>query len=732
MKRFYFVLICLLSLGITSLKAQPGSLDLSFNANGVGPNDVVRTIVTQNDGKILIGGDFTTYNGVSRSKLARLNSDGTLDTGFTIGTGVNPNGSVKSIALQADGKILVAGYITNFNGILTNMMLRLNSDGSRDNSFTSLATNVINAVAVQADGKILIGGVFTSYGGTMNINRIARLNANGTLDNTFNTGTACNATVTCLTIQSDGKIIAGGGFLQYNGTSVSGLVRINTDGSYNSRLVTCDAYVRSLAMQGSGVFEKIIVAGEFTTVSGLPVGRIVRLNLDGTVEGSFHTNAGTGFGQTVEQVAVNPDNGHIAAVGGFSTYKGSPIAFGVTRINANGAPQTDFNPGEAGADAGLVSVAIQADGKILVGGMQTTYNEQTSKHLSRLHTACFVNIPDANFKSYLLGNASINTTNDGEIECSEAAAFTGSIECASLSISDLKGIEAFTEISSLNCRDNQLSSLDLSKNTKLTYLNCSANQLSSLDLNTNTVLTEVHAGNNQLSALNTSALTALVKLTVGSNSIGSLNLSSNAAITQLECEANSLTALSLANLTNLKQLYCSNNQLSSLDLSAQSGLTELDCNTNQLSSLDIANGNNTNLVLLWTYNNSALECIKVDDESYSTANWTNGNVNNEDPYLYDASTSFSEDCSGSGSGTSVAKVNAEIKVYPNPAQASVNISLNEAATVSFYTALGEQVYSATLNAGMNRIELDQLKPGIYFVQTLAGEAHYKTVKLIIQ
>ena len=112
-----------------------------------------------------------------------------------------------------------------------------------------------------------------------------------------------------------------------------------------------------------------------------------------------------------------------------------------------------------------------------------------------------VNIPDANFKAYLVGNTAINTNGDSEIQVSEAAAFTGTINCSWMNISNLTGIEAFTALTTLYCHLNQLSSLDVSQNTALTYLDCEYNQLSSLDVSQNTALTVLQCGGNQLSSL---------------------------------------------------------------------------------------------------------------------------------------------------------------------------------------------------------------------------------------
>ena len=112
-----------------------------------------------------------------------------------------------------------------------------------------------------------------------------------------------------------------------------------------------------------------------------------------------------------------------------------------------------------------------------------------------------VNIPDANFKSYLVNNSAINTNGDSEIQVNEASAFTGKINCSGQSISNLRGIEAFTALTYLKCSNNELKSLDVSSNTALTYLKCSNKQLTSLDVSNNTALTELYCESSQLNCV---------------------------------------------------------------------------------------------------------------------------------------------------------------------------------------------------------------------------------------
>ena len=109
----------------------------------------------QSDGKILVGGTFFTYNGVSANRVIRLNSDGSVDNTFVTGTGFN--NYVLSIVIQSDGKILVGGGFTAYNGVSANRIIRLNSDGSIDNTFVTGTgfDNYVYSIAIQSDGKIL-------------------------------------------------------------------------------------------------------------------------------------------------------------------------------------------------------------------------------------------------------------------------------------------------------------------------------------------------------------------------------------------------------------------------------------------------------------------------------------------------------------------------------------------------------------------------------------------------
>ena len=170
-----------------------------------------------------------------------------------------------------------------------------------------------------------------------------------------------------------------------------------------------------------------------------------------------------------------------------------------------------------------------------------------------------VNIPDANFKAYLVGNTAINTNGDKEIQVIEASTFTDSIDCSEMNISNLRGIEAFTALTALYCGNNQLTSLDVSKNYALAYLWCSYNQLTNL-VSKNTALIELSCEGNQLTSLDLSKNTALTSLVCGFNQLTSLDISKNSALTYLTCEENQLKSLDASKNTALIELSCGGNK----------------------------------------------------------------------------------------------------------------------------------------------------------------------------
>ena len=370
-----------------------GTTDTTFTTNtGTAFNDAVNSVAIQSDGKLICGGVFSTFNGTTANGIVRLNSDGTRDTTFTTNTETVFNSVVNSIAIQSDGKIICGGFFTTFNNVTVNRIARLNSDGTRDTTFTTNTGTAFNgivySIAIQSDGKIVIGGFFTTFNGTT-VNRIVRLNSDGTLDTTFttNTGTAFGGIVYSIAIQSDGKIVCGGAFTTFNGTTVNRIVRLNSDGTRDTTFTTntgtaFNQAMRSIAIQSDG---KIICGGDFTTFNGVTVGRIVRLNSDGTRDTTFTTNTGTAFNSTVISIVIQSD-GKLIIGGGFSTFNGVTVNR-IVRLNSDGTLDTTFTTNTGTAFNSTVnSVAVQSDGKLIIGGGFSTFNGTTVNFIVRLNS----------------------------------------------------------------------------------------------------------------------------------------------------------------------------------------------------------------------------------------------------------------------------------------------------------------------------------------------------------
>jgi len=295
---------------------------------GTGFNSFINSKSIQSDGKVIVGGNFSTYQGLSANRIIRLNSDGSRDNSFDIGTGF-VGVTVSTIVIQFDGKIVIGGVFTEYNGTGVNYIVRLNSDGSIDNSFnigTGFASNTV-IITIQSDGKVIVGGNFTTYQG-LNANRIIRLNNDGSRDNSFNIGTGFNAVVHNISIQSDGKVIVGGGFSTYQGLSANRIIRLNSDGSIDNSFDTGTGFngsVYSKSIQSDG---KVIVGGGFSTYQGLSANKIIRLNSDGSIDNSFDT--GTGFNNNIYSTSIQSD-GKIIVGGDFTTYNGTSVNY-LTRL----------------------------------------------------------------------------------------------------------------------------------------------------------------------------------------------------------------------------------------------------------------------------------------------------------------------------------------------------------------------------------------------------------------
>jgi uncharacterized delta-60 repeat protein len=378
------IIILALCMITTNAIAQPGSNDHTFNTfddgtsvNG-GLTGYAFSTAIQADGKIIVVGGFSHFNGTLRNNITRLNTDGSLDAAFNPGTGFNQ--AARSLAIQADGKIIVVGNFSHFNGTLTEYIARLNSDGTLDTSFDPPGTGISGytySTAIQADGKIIVGGEFIDFNGTTR-NGIARLNSDGTLDTTFNPGTGFDSRVLSIAIQGDGKIMAGGRFHNFNGMARKNIARLNINGTIDTSFNpgtgfnmpgagTFNSYVYSTAIQVDG---KIVVGGLFNDFNGTAINFIARLNTNGTLDGAFNT--GTGFDGYIFSITIQAD-GKIIVGGDFTTFNGT-ARNNIVRLNTDGTLDTTFNTSGTGFNGNVRSTAIQTDGKIIAGGEFTRFD----------------------------------------------------------------------------------------------------------------------------------------------------------------------------------------------------------------------------------------------------------------------------------------------------------------------------------------------------------------------
>jgi uncharacterized delta-60 repeat protein len=387
-----FTLVALFLAQLSTLcfqsRGAAGDVDLSFDP-GSGVNGTVNAVAVQPDGKVIIAGEFTTVRGLFRTNIARLNADGSGDSSFVPVPQYYQQPSytdtypVYSLFLQPDGKLLVGSEFHNDG------LTRLNSDGSPDTNFNVNALAAISSftgflqpapvysIVVQVDGKI----IYAANG------IVLRLNSDGTLDNNF--ATIESVYVYRMASQSDGKVIISGYFLNTDTGPGYRLARLNTNGSFDSGFVwVTNSPSGSVVLQQDGKvlvssvyfgavyypFARLnpngtldatnnVTGGEVNFMARAPNGKVLisgttllRLNSDGTVDAGFQQGP-----RGVRAIAFQTD-GRMIIGGGFNIANGKRVA----RLSASGSVDGNFDPGE-GIDRPVSSMAVQADGKILLG-----------------------------------------------------------------------------------------------------------------------------------------------------------------------------------------------------------------------------------------------------------------------------------------------------------------------------------------------------------------------------
>lgn len=389
-------LFCALLCPAAGVRAAPGDVEGAFNALVSGTSgSSVYSAVPQADGRILVGGWFTSVSSVTRNNLARLIPSPSLDPAFSTGTNDPSSAAVRSLAVLADGRIVVAGEFRTLGDTPRGRIGLVGANGALDASFNPDANNFVYSSAVQPDGKILIGGTFTTVGGQSR-NRIARLHPDGTLDTAFNPDP--NNNVRIILVQDDGKILIGGNFTTVGISPRNRLARLHEDGTLDTAFnPNIEGTVYSATLLNDG---RIIAGGTFLTAGGMPRLNIVRLTPAGLIDDTFNTTAN----ENVRCMALQTDGkmiigGDFTAIGGISRSR-------LARLNADGSLDTAFT---AGANGSVYGLALQKDGKVIVGGGYTTFGGLSRRDLVRLdnNTATqSLTVPTPNKIQWLRGGAS--------------------------------------------------------------------------------------------------------------------------------------------------------------------------------------------------------------------------------------------------------------------------------------------------------------------------------------
>lgn len=341
---------------------------------------MINDIVQQNDGKILIAGRFTSITDIPINCIARLNLDGSLDTSFNSGNSIEgQTSSIEKIILQQDGKILIIGFFGTIGGIDINGIARLNNDGSVDPSFiigTGASPQLsIHSAALQSDGKIIVAGEFSSFNG-INRNKMVRLNIDGSIDELFDSSNQLppeNYFIVTIYKQNNDKIFLSGCYSTDTGLNRINIAKLNNDGSFDSSfssqaLFSTGYYpnITSIQTQNDG---KILIVGRFSTYNN--ISSIIRLNADGSIDSSFNPGLGAtqAFNGPIISNALIQNTGKIIIVGGFASYYDDfGNANNVVRINTDGTLDTSFSCQGLGSFRFIQGAALQSDGKILLGG----------------------------------------------------------------------------------------------------------------------------------------------------------------------------------------------------------------------------------------------------------------------------------------------------------------------------------------------------------------------------
>jgi uncharacterized delta-60 repeat protein len=340
-----------------------GSSDGTFSQSG-SVSHINTGIILDSSERILFFGDA----GQPALQCLRLNPNGDLDTAYN--TKIGEFSRVYAAARQADGRVVLAGDFIQMNGVARSAFARINADGTLDASFnpgTGFNTPP-DSLLIQLDGKILVRGSFVSYNGTSRP-WLARINADGSLDASF--APTFTSAPQAMALQSDGKILVAGSFNNANGAARTGLARLNSDGTLDVAFnpLIGSPFLTSVLAQADG---SIVIGGEFSGIDGFSRSNLARLSSAGTVDASFNGNSASPGAKFIFQ---RPDGKYLLAYSNV-----------LARRNTDGSADGSFTATTFGDSPALIdSLIFQADGKMLVGGGFSTVNGTAKRNFARIN-----------------------------------------------------------------------------------------------------------------------------------------------------------------------------------------------------------------------------------------------------------------------------------------------------------------------------------------------------------
>ncbi len=345
-------------------------------------------ILQQSSGKLVISGPFHSYAGHSANGVVRLNDDGSYDPSFVSSNAVGPNGYGESLFVRSDDTLLFGGYFSSYDSVNRNNIARLNANGGLDSGFAP--TGVIDgfplvaAIGTQSDGRIIVGGSFSSFNGNPQYN-LMRLFPDGTLDSTFAVGTGASRSVRAMIVLPNDKILLAGQFGGINGAQKSRVALLNPDGTLDSSFDPGSGpndTVYAITRDSSG---NLYLGGSFTAANGIPRARLAKLSPTGALDLAF--DPGSGPDNYVFALAPPAETAGCLVGGAFQNFAGSPARF-LTRVDATtGSRDAAFatNLG-SGFTSSVRAVNLLSSGKYLAGGSFAMVNGSSHPRIARLNS----------------------------------------------------------------------------------------------------------------------------------------------------------------------------------------------------------------------------------------------------------------------------------------------------------------------------------------------------------